>query len=124
MPRFLVDEDVPRSTARVLRANGYDALDVRDAGLRGCTDREVFERAQDEGRVLVTCDLGFSNLLRFPLSAHAGIVVIRIPDQVSVATLNLQLLRALSTLGEEPLDRTLVIVEMGHIRVRRDSQIP
>jgi hypothetical protein len=28
--RFLVDEDVPRSTARVLRDAGFDAIDVRD----------------------------------------------------------------------------------------------
>jgi hypothetical protein len=33
--RFLTDEDVPRSTAKILRESGYDAVDVRDVGLRG-----------------------------------------------------------------------------------------
>ena len=33
--RFITDEDVPRSTARVLRDAGFDAIDVRDVGLRG-----------------------------------------------------------------------------------------
>lgn len=33
--RFITDEDVPRSTARVLRDAGFDAVDVRDVGLRG-----------------------------------------------------------------------------------------
>lgn len=33
--RFLTDEDVPRSTARVLRDAGFDAIDVRDVGLQG-----------------------------------------------------------------------------------------
>jgi hypothetical protein len=28
MPRFLVDEDLPRSLAQALRAAGYDATDV------------------------------------------------------------------------------------------------
>jgi hypothetical protein len=32
--RFITDEDVPRSTARVLRDAGFDAVDVRDVGLR------------------------------------------------------------------------------------------
>jgi hypothetical protein len=33
--RFLVDEDVPRSTTCVLRDAGYDAVDVHDVGIRG-----------------------------------------------------------------------------------------
>jgi len=32
--KFLTDEDVPRSTARLLREAGFDAVDVRDVGLR------------------------------------------------------------------------------------------
>jgi predicted nuclease of predicted toxin-antitoxin system len=40
--RFLTDEDVPRSTARVLRDAGFDVVDVRDVGLRGKSDQEVF----------------------------------------------------------------------------------
>jgi predicted nuclease of predicted toxin-antitoxin system len=65
-PSFLTDEDVPRSTARVLREAGYDAVDVRDVGLRGKHDQIVFEYAQKEGRILITCDLGFANTLTFP----------------------------------------------------------
>jgi len=30
----LIDEDVPRSTARTLREAGYDTVDGRDVGLR------------------------------------------------------------------------------------------
>ncbi len=30
--RFITDEDVPRSTARVLRDAGFDAVDVQDVG--------------------------------------------------------------------------------------------
>jgi len=32
---FLIDEDVPRSTTRVLRDAGFDAVDVRDVSLHG-----------------------------------------------------------------------------------------
>jgi len=38
MLKFVIDEDMPRSTARVLKANNFDALDVRDYGLRGKDD--------------------------------------------------------------------------------------
>jgi hypothetical protein len=35
MPKFVIDEDMPRSTAKVLKSRGYEVLDVRDYGLRG-----------------------------------------------------------------------------------------
>jgi predicted nuclease of predicted toxin-antitoxin system len=38
--RFITDEDIPRSTARVLRDAGFDAVDVRDVGLRGKSDQK------------------------------------------------------------------------------------
>lgn len=46
MPKFVVDEDIPRSTTRLLRERGYEVLDVRDCGLRGKSDEEVFHFAQ------------------------------------------------------------------------------
>jgi predicted nuclease of predicted toxin-antitoxin system len=46
MLRLLVDEDLPRTLAPALRDASHDALDVRDAGLRGASDAIVFARAQ------------------------------------------------------------------------------
>jgi len=37
MPKFVIDEDMPRSTAKILRDCGYEADDIRDHGLRGIT---------------------------------------------------------------------------------------
>ena len=119
MPGFLVDEDMPRSTARFLREAGYEANDVRDIGLAGHKDPEIFARAQEMGAVLVTADLEFSNLVLFPLGTHAGIVVTRMPNSVSVSQTLDVLLRALHSLAEEELRGLLVIVEAGRTRVRR-----
>jgi predicted nuclease of predicted toxin-antitoxin system len=43
--RFLIDEDVPRSTATALREAGFDAIDVRDIGLRAKQDRIIYDYA-------------------------------------------------------------------------------
>jgi predicted nuclease of predicted toxin-antitoxin system len=45
MLKFVIDEDIPRSTTRILKSNGYEVLDVRDGGLRGKSDEEVFRVA-------------------------------------------------------------------------------
>ena len=115
--RFITDEDVPRSTARVLRDAGFDAVDVRDVGLRGKSDAEVFEYAQRENRLLLTCDMGFSNILNFPPSENHGILVVRVPDSESIDTFNREVLRAVQEVGEN-LSNHLAIVEVGKVRLR------
>ena len=119
MWRFFVDEDMPRSTALALRQTGYWAEDVRDVGLRGHSDADVYAYAQQQNATLISCDKGFSNLLLFPLGTHAGIVVVRIPDEVPVAQLNDELLRALAAFHGEDLAGLLIIIEVGRVRIRR-----
>lgn len=118
MAAFLVDEDMPRSTARTLREAGYAADDVRDVGLRGHSDADVFAYAQEHSRTIVTADLGFASLLTYPLGSHSGIVVLRIPNDVSIAALNDELLGALDGLRDVELRGALIIVELGRIRLR------
>jgi predicted nuclease of predicted toxin-antitoxin system len=115
--RFLTDEDVPRSTARSLREAGYDAVDVRDVGLRGKHDQTVFEYAQKEGRILITCDLGFANTLAFPPTEHQGVIVVRIPDTVSIPAFNSEILNAITRLSDQ-LFHHLAILEIGRVRLR------
>ena len=79
MGRFLVDEDLPRSLVTTLRAGGAFAEDVRDVGLRGGADDDVIAHAVAHDPTLLTGDLDFANLLRFPLGTHRGIVVARLP---------------------------------------------
>lgn len=119
MARLLVDEDLPRSTARALRQAGHEAEDVRDVGLQGHSDGDVFARAQAIEATLVTADLGFSNIINFPPGTHAGIIVVRVPDILPSATLNAELLRALNDLPDADRRGSLVIVELGRIRIRR-----
>lgn len=119
MPTFLIDEDLPRSTAKVLRDKGYKVLDVRDCGLRGQADKEVFAFAQKEKAVLLTGDLGFGNLVHYPVGKHSGIVVVHFPNEISVAELNDHILKAVGSLTEKDFNKNLIILEPGKVRIRR-----
>jgi predicted nuclease of predicted toxin-antitoxin system len=123
MWEFLIDEDMPRSTAVVLRQAGHSAEDVRDIGLRGRSDQEVFEYAQAQGTILLTADKGFSNIVRFPVGSHEGIMVVRVPNELPTQTVNDELLRALEDLEGEDLAGLLMIVEVGRTRVRRAGRL-
>lgn len=52
--KFLVDEMFGPAVASHLTDQGHDATHVRDLGLAGCTDDEIFDRAASEDRVVVT----------------------------------------------------------------------
>jgi predicted nuclease of predicted toxin-antitoxin system len=119
MMRLLVDEDMPRSTAPALRAAGFDAVDVRDVGLRAHPDLEIFAHAQATSRAIVTADVGFANVLTFPLGSHFGIIVMRVPNIISTGTVNSTLLNALRVLAAEDMIGALMIVELDRVRLRR-----
>lgn len=115
--RFVTDEDVPPSIARVLRDAGFDTLDVRDVGLRGQSDSVIFDYAQRENRLLITCDMGFANILNFPPSENHGILIVRVPDSEPVDVFNREVLHAVQEVGDN-LARRLAIVEIGKVRLR------
>ncbi len=56
--RFLVDENVPRQIGQFLQAEGHDVLIVRDSGLVGAPDAEIWDCAVREQRIIVTQDRG------------------------------------------------------------------
>lgn len=117
--RFVIDEDMPKSLTPALIEAGHEALDIRDHGLRGATDDRVFLFAQQHEACVITEDLGFANLLRFPLGEHYGIIVGRFPSRVHTQTVVTRLLEALQTLTEVEVRGALVIVEIGQCRLRR-----
>ncbi|MBM4346649.1 MAG: hypothetical protein FJ107_00800 [Deltaproteobacteria bacterium] len=119
MLKFLIDEDMPRSTTKVLKTKGFSALDARDCGLRGSSDDEIFRFAQEEKAIILTGDLGFGNHLRFPVGRHAGIVIVHFPNEVPSSVLNKQIVKALDDLSEADLKGNLIILEPGKIRIRR-----
>lgn len=88
MTKFVIDEDIPRSTGIILKKHGYDVKDIRDYGLRGEDDERVFEFAQKNGSVVLTADRGFGNIQRFPLGKHFGIVVAHFPNKMSTLKIN------------------------------------
>lgn len=119
MIKFVIDEDMPRSTTKVLKTSGYEVLDVRDCGLRGKTDEEIFRFAQEVKGIILTADMDFGNLLRFPCGSHCGIVIAHFPNELSTFELNQQIIKAFDNLSGVDLKGNLIILEPGRIRIRK-----
>ena len=87
MLSLLIDEDLPRSLAPRLQRSGFSVRDVRDVGLRGAPDTSILEYAVAHDLTLVTSDVGFANVLNFPIERHHGIIAVRFPNEISATQL-------------------------------------
>ncbi|OGK51586.1 hypothetical protein A2966_02945 [Candidatus Roizmanbacteria bacterium RIFCSPLOWO2_01_FULL_41_22] len=119
--KVLIDEDLHRSLGSVLSSLGFIVLDIRDEALRGSSDERVYEYAQKQKAVLFSADLGFSNILQFPLGAHYGIVVLRFPNEMSTKTINNLVKKLLEKLHTEDYQGNCIILSPGRIRIRRNK---
>lgn len=115
---FLVDESVPVSAGAVLGDAGHSVRHVIDVGLRGAPDEAIFAQAQEEGSIIVTRDLGFGNLLDYPLGTHAGIIVLRLPSTYTARQIRDTLRTFIASVEPDVLRNALAIVEPGRYRMR------
>jgi len=118
--QFLIDEDLPRSLADIVRRYGHEAVDVRDIGLRGAKDSQIASYAQNKGLGLITGDFDFSDIRNYPPSQYAGLLVLSIPKNAPAAfILNLVegFLKQEKLVLELP--GKLAILEAGRIRFRK-----
>ncbi len=116
---FLVDEDLPRSLAPRLRAEGFHVVDVRDVGLRGRPDDEVASYAKTQNLVVLSADLDFGNILRYPMGSHPGIAIVRFPNEIPTDQLNDALTNALRGVAPEELQGNVLIIEPSRVRLRK-----
>jgi predicted nuclease of predicted toxin-antitoxin system len=75
--RVKLDENIPVGLVAEFAAAGHDATTVSGQGLSGASDPQVWQAVQNERRLLVTMDLDFSDMRRYPPGSHAGILLLR-----------------------------------------------
>jgi predicted nuclease of predicted toxin-antitoxin system len=115
--KFLLDENLSPRHAETVRSWGYDALSVVESGLRGADDSIVRQAAIAGGRILITLDGDFGNVLRFPPSATPGVIRLRLHPPTEEA-INAALRFAILRLTGMHLTGKLVVVDERKIRIR------
>jgi predicted nuclease of predicted toxin-antitoxin system len=117
--KFLLDENLPRSSASLLRNLACEALEVRDVLPVGVDDATVAAYAQSHHLVLVTRDFDFADIRNYPPANYPGLVVLQLPDDATAKQVN-QTLE--SFVCNKPLlgrlSGRLAIVESWRVRFR------
>lgn len=117
--KFLIDNALSPILAEALREAGHDAAHVRDWGLQRAADEEIFHRALETGRILVSADTDFGTLLALRRAPKPSFILFRRPFGRRPAQQAKLLLANLAAL-EDPLEHGCVaVLEEHRIRIRR-----
>lgn len=117
--KFLLDQDVYVITVRFLAALGHDVIRAAEVGLSTASDEDILREAQSRGRLLVTRDRDFGNLV-FVRGLGPGVLFFasfRPRRTQFTASWN----ESCQVYSEEELRKAFVVVEPGGHRFRRLS---
>lgn len=117
--KFKLDENFGTRTQQLFLDAGHDVSTVGSQELCGIPDQRLFEICGREGRCLVTLDIDFGDVTRFPPDRSAGVVVLRLPRNPTLPVLESLIDTFLRALGAKPLVGRLWVVEPGRIRVHQ-----
>ncbi|MBN1536945.1 MAG: DUF5615 family PIN-like protein [Anaerolineales bacterium] len=78
--KFLADMGISWRVVAGLRESGHDAVHLEEQGLGRLSDREILSKAQIEGRILLTHDLDFGELLSASGGNLPSVIVFRLSD--------------------------------------------
>jgi predicted nuclease of predicted toxin-antitoxin system len=122
--KFKLDENLGVRTAALIRASGHDVETISQEKLNGISDERLFEICIAERRCLVTLDLDFADVLRFPPHETAGIAILRLPQRASPDLLRSYVRNLLAALEREPITGKLWVVESTRIRLYKREERP
>jgi predicted nuclease of predicted toxin-antitoxin system len=117
--KVLVDEDMPRPTVTLLKSLDIDAVDVRDVGMRGSSDAEVYGYAQKHGMIIISRDKEFGNILKYPPRSHCGIVLVKLPYTFVRHQILDVVKRFFVEVERDRLSNNVTILEGGRYRIRK-----
>lgn len=117
--KFKRDENFGTRTQQLFRAEGHDVETVKDEGMDGYSDNQLYQKCCEENRCLVSLDLDFADITRFNPLKSGGIVVLRVPRNPSLAILEQLIRQFLKALSKISVENSLWIVEAGRIRIHQ-----
>lgn len=114
-PRLLLDENIGKKTAEVLRENGYDVRSVFE-DMRGVSDVDILDTAMREKRIVVTLDKDFGMLVFRDSKKHLGVLFLRLQKE-SAENITQAILSTLSEYGDMVKGKFVTVSEYD-VRMR------
>ena len=121
--RLKLDENLSRHLKPILAGLGHDVLTAADENLLSRPDTVIAAAAFKEERILLTLDIEFADLRKYPPGTHPGIIMFRPPSfgPLSVNTFIADFIRSADV---SRFISCVAIVDPTHVRVRSPKKRP
>lgn len=83
--RFLADMGVSMSSVVALRQVGHDVEHLSELGLIRLEDRMIVHRAREQGRIVITFDLDFGEIMALSQELYPSVILFRTRRQTPAA---------------------------------------
>ena len=115
--RFLADMGISQRVVTWLTEHGHDAVHLRDQGLQRLEDGDIFAKALQESRIILTWDLDFTEILALSGPQIVSAVIFRLHNTRSVHVIQ-RLERVLAESAQDLEEGAIISVEEHRHRVR------
>jgi|SRR5213593_2723908 len=121
--KLKLDENLSRHLKPALIAMGHDVLTAADEDLLSRPDTEIARAATREGRMLLTLDVEFADLRKYPPGSHPGIILFR-PASLSPLSVNKFIGDFIQFTDLGKLAGCVAVVDPVNVRVRSPEKGP
>ena len=115
--RLLADMHISPRTVQFLRSLGHDVVRVNEILPNNAADEEIVTRAIEEGRNVLTQDLGFSAMIALTGKKTPSLISLRLSSS-RIEHVNAMLQKVLPVVEQGTLEGMIVTVEDQRIRYR------
>jgi predicted nuclease of predicted toxin-antitoxin system len=116
--KFVADESCPGPIVAALRDAGYDVASVQEAA-PGSFDEDILRRSVEDGRIVITQDRDFGELVMRGAAQAVGVIYLRMPlggrDWSAACA---RVLEAMSRVGDQAKG-AISVVGWSAVRIRR-----
>ena len=116
--KLKLDENLSRDLKTILSALQHDVTTAAEQGLLSKPDTAVAAAARREDRILLTLDVEFADLRKYPPGSHPGIILFR-PRTFGPSTVNNFVEAFVRDADPKALAGCVAIVEPERVRTRR-----
>jgi predicted nuclease of predicted toxin-antitoxin system len=119
--KFLADMGISPVTVAWLKQQGHDAIHLSEERLHKLSDREIFNKADREDRIVLTTDLDFGEIAISASSAKISVIIFRQEDRTPTSV-NQYLEKVIGTAKTDLEKGAIITVQVSRIRIRHLSR--
>jgi predicted nuclease of predicted toxin-antitoxin system len=115
--KLKLDENLSCHLKPVLAELGHDVLTAADENLLSHPETEIARAAKNEQCMLLTLDVEFADLRKYPPGSHPGVILFR-PLSLSPISVNAFITGFVRRTDLQKLTACAAVVDPVHVRVR------